>query len=328
MRKLRTFPWLGIVVAATLLALNYASFALAQSSSGPRVHRRTAPASGRSLVLEHAITPPVGAEGVFVIKEKSEEGIADRSGLFLMFFSDEDVEATRDESDWAIRARFTMLSPDPDTGDPRVRVEAVPIDGDTGTPLLQETWQAVYRLADEEAEWQEGSAVPEQYQDLMRPDWLAEWTLTPARQLPQHPIEPGYTWTAVADDDMADLSFGDFDGDAPLTGQFVQWVDVPGAAGPAAHLMETINIGVSEREEMTDGIMADVTFNLDVDSQFWLLSGDFPHQGLQKVRGTMLMDVNEDTGVPAEFAGTLTMVFTIERSIVRDTSGDPFPGQR
>lgn len=322
------FRWVAMIVTAVLLASGFSSSALGQSGSTPRVHQRTAPAADRSLVLEPVIAPPAGTEGVFLITEKSTQGITERSGLFLWAVSDEEVEASQESSHLAVRARLTMLAPDPDTGDPRVVVEALPIDGDTGTPLHSEVWRAVYRLAAGELERLEGSDVPEAYADLVRPDWLTEWSMSSPEQLPQHPIKPGFTWSAEPDAEAEDFPFGDFDGDVRLIGRFVDWVDVPGAANPAAHLTETITVATTQQEAIAEGIMADVTFGLDVNSQFWLLADDFPHQGLQKVEGAMLMAVTEEGGVPAGLEGTLGMTFVIERSIVRDGSGDLVPSGR
>lgn len=323
MTKFRAFRWTFTLTAAIFLAANLAVAALGQAAETPRVHQRSSAPSDRALVLEPVIAPPAGTEAVFLIEEKSVKGVGDRSGFFL-FAPDEALQEAHEHIHLAVRARYTMLAPDPRTGDPRVLVEAVPVDVATGNPLRQDLWRSTYRLEDDEAEWVEGSRIPDQYEDLVAPDWLAEWTMTPPDQLPQQPIRPGFTWRAVPDEELDDFPFGDFELDAPLTGQFVGWVDVPDAPGPAAHITETMRGTSSDRQDYFDGIPADVLFEANLSSQFWLLPDHFPHRGSQHLHGSMLMVVREETGAPQGMEGTLEFFFSYERSIVRESSADLF----
>src|SRR5690606_16196351 len=221
---------------------------------------------------------------------------------------------------------YTMLPPDPQTGDPRVLVEAVPVAADTGLALQEGSWQTTFVLVDGEAKRQDGSTLPDDYMDLVRPEWLVDWSLSPRDQLPQHPLAPGDTWRAVPDLDLDDFPFGELKEDVPLTGRFVGWVEVPGAAGPAAHLMETMRSVSVVRQELSEGVPADVTFTMDMSTQFWLLRDDFPHEGRQQIHGAMLMVVDTQSGAPAGLEGTLQLVFSIERSIRRQEGAAPFPG--
>lgn len=324
MTRLLAFRWMFALMAATLWTVMYAAFALGQPAGTPRVHQRTPAPSEPTLVLEPVIAPPVGTEGTFIITERLYQGLSDRTGFFMLVPEDEFGDVHEDVT-LAVRARYTMLPPDPETGAPRVLVEALPVDAVTGLALQEGSWQTTWVLVDGEAKRQDGSAIPDEYGDLVRPDWLVEWSLSPGDQLPQRPLVPGDTWRAVPDLDLDDFPFGELKEDVPLTGRFVGWVDVPGAPDPAAHLMETMRSVSTVRQELAEGIPADVTFTVDMSTRFWLLRDDFPHEGKQQIDGAMLMEVNEQSGAPAGIEGTMELVFVIERSIRRDGEGGPLP---
>lgn len=317
MTTLWAFRWMYPLMTAVLLVAACAAVALGQPAPMARAGEGTSAPSDRLLLLEPAIAPPAGTEAIFVITEKSVRRITERSGIFLLA-PDETVRSAEEDVHLAIRARYTMLSPDPRTGHPRVAVEAVPIDAATGSPLRQDAWRGVYRLEDGEAEWLEGSPVPDPYEDLVEPGWLAEWAISPSEQLPRHPIAPGDAWHAAPDLELEDFPFGDLELDVPLTGRFVGWVDVPEAGRRAAHIMETMRGTSTERQEVFDDILSDVFFEADLTSQFWMIPGDFPHEGRQELHGTMLMVLGEETGAPPGVGGKLEFTYAYERSIQRE----------
>lgn len=324
MTRLSAFRWMFALMAATLWTVMYPALALGQPAGTPRVHQRPPAPSETALVLDPVIAPPVGTEGAFIITERSYQGLGHRTGFFTLV-PEEEFGDVREDVTLAVRARYTMLPPDPETGAPRVLVEAVPVDAGAGRVLQEGSWQTTWVLVDGEAKRQDGSSIPDEYGDLVRPDWLVDWSLSPRDQLPQRPLTPGDTWRAVPDLDLDDFPFGELKEDVPLTGRFVGWVDVPGAAGPAAHLMETMRSVSTVRQELAEGIPADVTFTVDMSTRFWLLRDDFPHEGKQQIDGAMLMEVNEQSGAPAGIEGTLELVFVLERSIRRDGEGGPLP---
>jgi len=268
-----------------------------------------------SIMLEPLIAPPPGTTAAYVVTETWVTRFEEISGLFLDLLCPRGDELTEDTTVSAM-ALFTMLPPDPNTGDPRVQVRALPIKPHTDTALRARPWRATYRLADGEAHWQTGDLLPGPYRSLVRPDWMASWTLCLPEQLPQHPIAPGATWPARSTVSGARAFW--FDSDLVPVGSFVGWVDIPEEApGAAAHVQEAKLVTAFMTEEVDNGIRADVGYEARIGSDFWLIPKRFPYRASLYHQASVVVAVDEDTGAPPGIEGRFHGHVLCNRSITR-----------
>lgn len=94
------------------------------------------------LTLHPVIAPPVGAQAVLLLQETWTRKET-RAGRFL------DLEAgeASQHTTITVRVQCRMIQPDPLTGNPRIAIEALPIDARTASRFRKEPWRATYVLA-------------------------------------------------------------------------------------------------------------------------------------------------------------------------------------
>lgn len=321
MRKFRASAACCALLAVALGILGFPSWSLAQSG-GPRVIQRGPAPAGPSLVLEPAMALPVGAEARYVAVHTATVEVLEASGVFEGLGTD----ATETTAVWV---RYTVLSPDPRTGAPRVLAEAVRIDPETYVPLETAPLSVTYVLSDGQARVQQASRDSSDYNPLIAPHWLAGWSYTPAEELPSQPITPGFTWEASPDRLLAEGFTRELDTVTPLAGVFYAWLDSPEAGVRAAHIAESAEGSRAAQEPVLGDICADVFLDTVVYSEFWLVPGDFP---LQAIRGaealTQTVIEESESSLAAYFAGRSRQYNAWEWYIVRWLGEDLIPPRR
>lgn len=304
---------LCFVVAAALVAAAGPAAAFAQGS-GPQVIRRPQPAAEQSFLLEPAIVPPAGATAVYVLVNVAAVGMLEATGAYAGMGMDMDET-------FALWVRYTMQSPNPVTGAPIVLAEAMLLDPETGTAQWDDPLEVTYTLADGRAQQMFSNKSPSAYgfyQSLITPEWLASWTYTPAGELPRRAVTPGFQWQGSPDRLLLAGFTADLDTVEPLTGRFIGWEDVPGAGVRAAHFIERSTGTRSERQAVLGEVYADVEFGTIVESEIWLIPGDFPAMvvvSAQALTETVIAETEEP--LSRELAGTMAQWNGFERTWTR-----------
>lgn len=272
-----------------------------------------AAALAAGLTLPALLVPGEGTQIAYIIYEQSLQEVGNLSGLFQMV---PPMEETRDER--AVRVHYTVLSAAPDKA--RLLVRAQPIHPQTRKPLSSVRWEAVYLVDPDGVYWETEISVPDVYADLVEPSWLADWSAADYADLPQGEIEPGESWTAPPGVDLTEL-FPEGT-DVPLTGEFVGWQEIPGAAGPVAHLVERLNASTTARQEVFEGIFMDQAIDMAVGVDHWLIPGGFPYGLERSVDVTSRAVIGPRTGAPEGVEGTFDVIFHMAQSIEVDPHPD------
>lgn len=315
-----TWSWVwvpGLVLAAVL------------AGAGPVPGRAPLAAAqqGPSLVLEPVIPLSEGAAATFLIGERLMQGLAERTGVFLEVPEEALADLEHDVAR-AVRVHYRVLAPDPASGAPRVRAQAVPVDPATGVPLQETVWEVTYILAGGTARREGGSPIPDEYAVLVEPRWLVDWSHTPPGQLPREPLAPGGTWEAVPDLELPGFPYGELQPDGPLTGEFVGWETVAPSGAEAARVQETLRGTSVARQDLSQEVPGYILLTVDVTSQSWFVPGDFPAQRISTTEGTIYWLVREEWGAPPGAEGNLAVVFVSQRVLVReaDEAASSSPG--
>ncbi|HEY8496092.1 MAG TPA: hypothetical protein VIK98_03535 [Limnochordales bacterium] len=300
--------FMPVIVGALLLALP--GMALAQSSglTGP-----LGLAAGDALFLEPVALGPVGSVAFFVIEQTADVRISDQTGFFTLM-SEEDIG---EQLTAAVRARIEVLEPDPESGSPRVRVQAQAIDPETREPVSGRIWDGVYVFGDKEAYLVEGDEpTAEEYQQMVNPRWLANLLSSAQEDLPGPPLRPGDRWQSLtAAPELEELGLEG--GTLPLDGEFTGWVDVP--VGRAAVLVESVNIQNTVRQPVGENLAFDVDYTVVGQSQAWVVPGDFPYMMIGSMEGDLVFATADMEDSP--LAGSMRMKMVYGQRIERELGG-------
>lgn len=258
------------------------------------------------ITLPVLLVPTEGMTASYVITQVAQQLISEVSGLFSLVPMG-DVEQ---DQIGAVGVRYTVLERDEDATTARVWVEAQALDPTTHEALRGLRWEAVYLLDADGVEWEEGHQIPDDYLALVKPDWLADWTITDVTELPQEPLEPGSSWASFAHDLGAEFPFGEID--LPVTGTFVGWQPVTDGTHDAAVIHERMTGSATMVDEESLGMPAELALHVDAYAESWLLPEDFPHLVEQRVTGDMVVSVDLQ-GLP----GGMALDLLFERIITR-----------
>ena len=269
----------------------------ANSSAGvPRIIGR-AP-SEQTITLQPLLVPAAGTEAAYFITESSSQETVNVSGFFLLIGGYEDTH-----SEQGVRVHYTVLESDPVAETARLLVRAQPIDSQTWVPSGPVRWERTYLLSVGDVTFESGSVIPEAYEDLVEPTWLADWSATSLEDLPRTPLQPGAEWVGAADLDLdefpADLQ------ESTLTGRFVDWVEPTESGGRAAHINERFVTSGSSRDELFEGVHGDQAVYMEAEANHWLVQGGFPLRADKSVIVTSATYVGPETGAPEGLAGEL-----------------------
>lgn len=324
------FSWILVLILAGGL-VSAADHALAGAGGAggaagpagmPRVHQRGAspPPWTGGVTLRPLWVPEPGSRGSFLITHIDRQGLVDRTGVFLLA-TEEELSQLEAYDVWSVRADYTVLESHGEGGQPRLRVSAWPVDPRTGEALGPVRWEAVYRLSPGGVEQEAGSAVPGDYLRLVEPAWLAEWSFTPAEQLPRDELQPGAGWSADPRWDVEDFPLGRIEAVEPLRGRFVGWEQLEGVPGPAAHVTEELVAASRALQDAWEGVPGEMILQLAAQVDYWLVPGGFPYQAERSLAGDILMTVGPATGAPGHLEGSMRVGFSFYR-VVRAVDPD------
>lgn len=266
-------------------------------------------AHSSGLTLPSLLVPQDGVQAAFVIVEKTVQEVADLSGFFLIVDAFDGSYEQR-----AVRAHYTVLSSKPDEA--RLLVRAQPIDPVTRELLGPVRWEGIFVVMPDGVyeEWQ--ADVPQAYAELVRPAWLTDWSAANFDELPKGEIQPGTTWTAAIDVDLFDLFLDE--ASPSLSGHFLGWEEIPGAAGPVAHIVESFTASGTVQQEVFQNVYADQVMDLVVGVDHWLIPGHFPYGAERSVYVTTRAAIGPETGAPPGLEGSFEVVFQMAQSIETD----------
>jgi len=297
-------PLVALVLSFAALASTWAPVASAQDA--PRVVGRQ-PAA-RAITLPAILAPREGS-AAFYILEESLEAVAEASGIFASMRAFNPDRYTL----YVVRAHYTVLESQGDSA--LLLVRAQPVHPDTGWPIAPVRWERTYRLRPDGPEYVAGSSIPESYEELVTPYWLADWSAAALADLPAGPIVPGTAWSGPANFDWDGLPVPGLQ--TPVNGSFVEWVDA-GELGSAAHISEGFATEGAQLEELFSGIYGVRSLALEAASDHWLLDGDFPYGTEKWLYMYSLVSVGPDTGAPQGIEGEFHIEIEMAQSVWRD----------
>lgn len=275
-----------------------------------------------AVVLEPVLVGPVGAEAVFYIEEVSWQEVTDLGGVFL----DAGAEVMDDmvrRFFGAVLAHYTVMEPLPGDDRPMLLVHAVAYDPDSGEVKDQLHWQTTYALSSDGADLVGGDVVPEEYEDLVRPAWLADWSAVPREDMPVGPVQVGDEWRGAAD---VVPEFGDFFDQFHVSavGRFVGWTDEMGGPGAAALISEYLNGSASARIELDDGLHALIEVDLEGTQHSRLVPGAFPRGVHRQLTGNLRFILGPESGAPPGVEGFVD-TSTYDETYIEQHPLDVFP---
>lgn len=279
---------------AFLLLLLLAGAAAAQPSEG---------ADPEPFVLEPLLLPPPGTEAVYYIEEFFSQLVLEQDGFFLLAPPD----SMEEMSLAAVVAHYTVLEPDPEDGRPRVLVRAVAFDPEYGDLLYWLGWQATYAFTENGAVWAGGDPVPAEYEDVVNPDWLADWSLLAPQDAPYGPVRAGDQWEGAAHLDIEELADMFSEVDVSASGRFLGPVGEPDGAENAVGVTETMRGRAAGLMELGEGLYAQVDFDVEGEQLYVLVPGSLPHGMTGLVTGVMEFVVGPESGAPAGVEGVVAM---------------------
>lgn len=181
------------------------------------------------LLLDGPFLGPVGSEAVYILTFENYVELYDPDDPF----NDGIFEAHQDAG--ALAVQYTVLEADPATGGVRLRVRAYAIDPDSYETLEGDGWEFVYRMQDDDVVLLSGDAAPEEYEGLLRPDWLVNWSMSRDEDRPRGAVAEGDVWFSVAEHPIPDG--GNEVVLVDVVGEFVEW-DFVQDIGPIAYVEE------------------------------------------------------------------------------------------
>lgn len=303
------------IVALTCIAFVLAA-AFADTAEG---QGRGAAVGPHSITLADILVGDVGAEAVFDVVQYETAEVNNASGLFV-FMAEEDLV---DNFARAARVQYTVLEPEDDTGNVRLRLRAYPVDVDTDRPLARGGWEATYVLAEDEAVWVSGDRIPADYEALVAPTWLIDWPIAEREHRPEGPLHPGAEWQAPTTIPLPEIT--EMEQTFPLTGQLVEWIDTE-EIGPVAHITEFASGTGTLMDDVFDDLPARFEFDVEAYQHYYVAPGQFPLAAEQFMAADMTVHLASDEGPMAGISGHAEFQFVFAQSYERDVSGQfPWP---
>lgn len=301
------------VIVCACLALIVAAGTLAFAQTPSRVIGR--PAAQPSVTLADILIGPVGTQAVFDVVKYEVAEVLDASGLLMLM----DTDDLPEYSELAVRVQYTVLDPDSTTGDPRLLMRAYPVDVETGAPLGRASWEATYALTEGRAVWESGDRIPSEYIDLAAPSWLIDWPLTKAEYRPQGPLHAGVEWESPTTLPLPAIE--DLEQPLPLTGRFVEWIELDGV-GLVAHIEEYTSGAESVMTDVFDGLPARLEFTVEGYQDYFIRPGQFPAAVEQYMGAVMYVELVGGDGPMAGVSGHAKLEFLFLQTYEQDVSGE------
>lgn len=280
-----------LVVALTLCMALGGGVASAQSGAGQP------PAT---ITLERLLVAPAGTQAVYYIEEFVSQYVVDAAGLFELA----DTSEMEEMSYVAVIAHYTMLPPAPGDNRPRIEVRAVAVEPETGLILEGLRWTVTYALSVDGVVRVGGDVVADEYEDVLEPTWLADWTIVSWPDVPAGPIAVGDEWTGMPSFDAVELGATSEWRDALAIGSFVGWTDGVGGPGAAAQISEYAT-GVVVWQDDLGGFGGHFELAVEGLKDTWLVPGTFPAGMNGVLFGDSRLTVGPETGAPQGLSGYL-----------------------
>src|SRR5690606_8070699 len=126
--------------------------------------------------------------------------------------------------------------------------------------------------------WLAGSVIPDDYTDLVDPNWLARWLLTPEDQRPSVAVAPGYRWQAKAAIPGFTDEFPAGDGEMTVVGTFVGWEQLAEGYGRAARIVEIFTGSGEVEEALDDELPGVMTYDVRGSVRLAVVPDAFPYE--------------------------------------------------
>lgn len=304
----------GVVV--TVVAMSLALFAGTAAGQSPGTVGDAPP---ERIVLEPLLVALVGTEAVYYIEHVYAQTIVDVAGFFILI----DVGAMEQQVEAAAIVHYTMLEPN-QAGQPRVLVHAVAYDPYEERVVDELRWIATYALSEDGAVHVDGDVIPDSYEDVVKPDWLVDWSFVAPEDRPAGPVNVGDEWRGAANMDwsMAADIFEQVDMSA--TGIFVGWTDEDGRRAPAAFVSEYTEGSGTGLFELGEGLHAQAELYTEAGQHYELAPGTFPYGMSGLLNAHMSFRIGPESGATFGIEGFLDTGWYAEQH-VEQLSGDAFP---
>lgn len=270
-------------------------------------------ARGDALDFPALLVPEPGFTADYVVRETMSQTVAQRTGLFL-FVPVEEMEVF---SEVSAGVRYTVLERSVDATEAVLRVDVQALDPRTEAPIDGQAWSATYRLGPNGAEWLAGSVIPDDYTDLVDPNWLARWLLTPEDQRPSVAVAPGYRWQAKAAIPGLTDEFPAGDGEMTVVGTFVGWEQLAEGYGRAARIVEIFTGSGEVEEALDDELPGVMTYDVRGSVRLAVVPDAFPYEASMDVNARISIQVGGEAAVFGLSGGVAT-VTTWNRTVRRD----------